>query len=332
MTRLTLGAIDESAISPWQASIKSVVGKDVVVDDLRGRAAAAGTWHDHGVEFGVLEVGRLVALVQAFQCPRVSSPGAHEVGVLVLAPAERGHGVGTAALALLTELLFVERKAHRVYFFTDLGNTAMRRSGERVGFLLEGTVRGSVELDGVLHDDTLYGLTRDDTRAYTPPICPDSSTCCALATTGSGPLLAWLLVLPPCASPADRTVSRRCSLAGVHLRFDGSGLGRDSRRQSTHCLGVQPSQHQDLPAVDQTECPVPRQDCSGSAQTCPVRNGLEHAAVVEVGTTCLPRDVPELTGWLPHRDLQVGLDSAAEERGRHVGVAADAGPVVAPAN
>src|SRR3954462_12286407 len=57
VTRLTLGAIDESAIGPWQASIKAVVGKDVVVDDLRERAAAAGTWHDHGVEFGVLEVG-----------------------------------------------------------------------------------------------------------------------------------------------------------------------------------------------------------------------------------------------------------------------------------
>lgn len=166
MTRLTLGAIDESAVRPWQASIKAVVGKDVVLDDLRERAAAAGTWHDHGVEFGVLELGRLVALVQAFHCPRVGSPGAHEVGVLVLEPAKRRHGIGTAAVALLTELLFVERKAHRIYFFTDVGNTAMRRTGERVGFLLEGTVRGGVELDGVLHDDALYGLTRNDPRLH----------------------------------------------------------------------------------------------------------------------------------------------------------------------
>jgi RimJ/RimL family protein N-acetyltransferase len=164
VTRLTLGAIDESAIGPWQASIKAVVGKDVDLDGLRQRAGAAGTWHDHGVEFGVLDAGRLVALVQAFHCPRVSSPGAYEVGVLVLEPAERGHGVGTAALSLLTELLFVERGAHRVHFLTDVDNVAMRRSGERVGFRLEGTVRGSVELDGVLHDDALYGLTRDDPR------------------------------------------------------------------------------------------------------------------------------------------------------------------------
>jgi len=112
MTPLTLGAIDESAIGPWQASIKAVVGKDADVDGLRARAAAAGTWHDHGAEFGVLDAGRLVALVQAFHCPRVSSPGSYEVGVLVLEPAERGHGVGTAALTVLTELLFVERKAH----------------------------------------------------------------------------------------------------------------------------------------------------------------------------------------------------------------------------
>jgi len=164
MTRLTLGAIDESAIGPWQASIKAVVGKDADVEGLRARAAAAGTWHDHGAEFGVLDAGRLVALVQAFHCPRVSSPGSYEVGVLVLDPAERGHGVGTAALVLLTELLLVERKAHRVYFLTDVDNTAMRRSGERVGFLLEGIVRGNVELDGELHDDALYGLTRDHPR------------------------------------------------------------------------------------------------------------------------------------------------------------------------
>ena len=166
MTRLTLGAIDESAIGPWQASIKAVVGKDADLDGLRDRAAAAGTWHDHGVEFGVLEGGRLVALVQAFHCPRVSSPGAYEVGVLVLESSERGRGVGTAALTLLTELLFVERNAHRVYFVTDVDNTAMRRSGERIGFRLEGIVRGSVELDGQLHDDALYGLTRDDPRMH----------------------------------------------------------------------------------------------------------------------------------------------------------------------
>ena len=164
--RLTLGAIDESAIGPWKASIKAVVGKDVELEGLRERAAAAGTWNDHGVEFGVLEADRLVALVQAFCCPRVSSPGDYEVGVLVLEPAERGHGVGTAALTMLTEMLFVERRAHRVHFFTDVDNSAMRRSGERVGFLLEGIVRGSVELDGVLHDDALYGLTRDDPRMH----------------------------------------------------------------------------------------------------------------------------------------------------------------------
>jgi len=166
VTRLTLGAIDESAIGPWQASIKAVVGKDVDADGLRARAAAAGTWHDHGVEFGVLDAGRLLALVQAFHCPRVGSPGAYEIGVLVLEPAERGRGVGTAAVTLLTELLFVERNAHRVHFLTDVDNAAMRRSGERIGYRLEGIVRGSVELDGQLHDDALYGLTRDDPRMH----------------------------------------------------------------------------------------------------------------------------------------------------------------------
>jgi len=164
MTGMTLGPIDESAVGAWQASIKAVVGKDVDAKGLRDRAAAAGTWHDHGVEFGAHHDGHLVALVQAFHCPRVSAPGAYEVGLLVLEPTQRGRGIGTTALTLLTELLFVERKAHRVYFLTDVDNIAMRRSGERVGFLLEGTVRGTVELEGVLHDDALYGLTRDDPR------------------------------------------------------------------------------------------------------------------------------------------------------------------------
>ena len=164
MTGLTLGAIDESAIGPWQASIKAVVGKDIEVDDLRARAGRSGTWNDHGVEFGVLQAGRLIALVQAFHCPHLAAPGAHEVGVLVIERERRGQGVGTSALALLTELLFVERNAHRVSFLTDVDNTPMRRSGERVGFRLEGTMRDALDLDGVLHNAALYGLTRDDPR------------------------------------------------------------------------------------------------------------------------------------------------------------------------
>ena len=76
-----------------------------------------------------------------------------------------GTEFGFEALSLLLAYLFDERNAIRLWFTTDDENVAMRRLGERVGFRLEGMLRGAHEADGRLLDAALYGMTRDDPRA-----------------------------------------------------------------------------------------------------------------------------------------------------------------------
>jgi RimJ/RimL family protein N-acetyltransferase len=164
MSGLVLGPLDESAIEPWQRSIRLVVGKDVDLETMRTRMAASGAWTDHGAEYGVWRDGLPLGLVQAVYCPRWGVPGCYEIGVLVFDPDERGRGIGTQAVSLFLAHLFEEREAFRVWFMTSPDNAGMRRVGERCGFRFEGTARGSVLLEGELRDEVVYGITRDDPR------------------------------------------------------------------------------------------------------------------------------------------------------------------------
>lgn len=164
MSPLTLGRLDESAIDPWQRSIRRVVGKEVDLETMRRRMTASGAWTEHGAEYGVWRDGLPLGLVQAFYCPRWGVPGNFEIGVLIFDPADRGRGSGTQAVSLWLAHLFEERDAFRVWFMTGSDNAGMRRVGERCGFRHEGTARGSVRLEGKLHDEEIYGITCDDPR------------------------------------------------------------------------------------------------------------------------------------------------------------------------
>ena len=162
---MSMGRLNESAIEPMREAIRTIAGKDVPVDDLRRRVAASGEWGDHGIEFGVSRGDVLLGVVQAMACPLRDMRDTYEVGILIFDPEQRGHGLGFEALSLLLAYLFDERSAIRVWFTTDDDNVAMRRLGERLGFQLEGMLRGAHEADGRLLDTALYGMTRDDPRA-----------------------------------------------------------------------------------------------------------------------------------------------------------------------
>ena len=161
---MSLGPLDESAVEPMREAIRTIAGKDVPVDDLRRRVAASGKWGDHGVEFGVSRGNVLLGVVQAMACPVRDMRDSYEVGILIFDQGQRGKGLGFQALSLLVAYLFDERQANRVWFTTDEDNIAMRRLGERLGFRLEGMLRGAHEAEGRLLDATLYGMTRDDPR------------------------------------------------------------------------------------------------------------------------------------------------------------------------
>ena len=129
-------------------------------EGTRSRIETSGTMTDRGVDFAIEVGGRLVGDVQA---RRDALPkGAFELGIALFDEADRGHGYGREALALLTGHLFGAEGAHRVQLSTDVANGAMREVVEALGFGFEGIMRGFwPEADGP-HDYAMYGLTRDD--------------------------------------------------------------------------------------------------------------------------------------------------------------------------
>ncbi len=79
-----------------------------------------------------------------------------------LAPASRGHGVGSVAQRLLAEWLLATTDVDRIEASTDVDNVAEQRALERAGFTREGVLRSAQErLDG-RHDLYSYSFLRGD--------------------------------------------------------------------------------------------------------------------------------------------------------------------------
>ena len=115
-------------------------------------------WLDLAIEAG----GRLVGDIGARRPPGALPPGVFELGVSLFDPGDRGRGYGREAVELLTGHLFAREGAARVQASTVVGNAAMRRVLERVGFVGEGTLRAFMPGRGEREDYALYAVTRDD--------------------------------------------------------------------------------------------------------------------------------------------------------------------------
>ncbi len=99
---------------------------------------------------------------------RLDGGSAPEVGY-GLAPAARGRGVGVAALRLLVDWAFSGLDTDTVLWRAQVGNWGSRRIAWRVGFRVEGTVRGLCRQRGELHDGWVGSLRRDDPRKPANP-------------------------------------------------------------------------------------------------------------------------------------------------------------------
>lgn len=137
-------------------------------DERRERIERSGERAGWEILLAMEADGRLVGDVQA-RCPRFAMPrGVWELGIEVWEEVDRGRGVGTQTVELLSAYLFEHEDAVRVQATTDVDNAAMRLALERVGFGFEGVLRGFMpDPDGPPHDYAMYGLTRaawtDDT-------------------------------------------------------------------------------------------------------------------------------------------------------------------------
>ena len=132
-------------------------------DELRRKVDASGRWTDAVALDMAIEVdGRLVGEVQARQPRGGLPPGVFELGIEIFEDADRGAGLGAAALRSMVSHLFDDEDAHRVQLSTDVDNAGMRRCAERVGFGFEGVNRSFMPTSAGPRDYAMYGMTRDD--------------------------------------------------------------------------------------------------------------------------------------------------------------------------
>ncbi len=88
--------------------------------------------------------------------------GIFEIGYWIRASA-KGHGYVTEAVQLLTRLAFDRLGANRVEIYVDPRNTRSARVPERLGYVLEGTLRHfRIGVDGRPEDRQVFALIRDD--------------------------------------------------------------------------------------------------------------------------------------------------------------------------
>lgn len=79
-----------------------------------------------------------------------------------LLPGHHGDGVGTEAVALLTEFCFDQLRLRKVTYMTTSGNQPAIRLVEKLGAELEGVLREEEIVDGELEDVHRYGIMADE--------------------------------------------------------------------------------------------------------------------------------------------------------------------------
>ncbi|MBI3648506.1 MAG: GNAT family N-acetyltransferase [Actinobacteria bacterium] len=136
-----------------------------VRENLLERILASGTLTERELLLGIEAGGRLVGDVQAR--PDQGPKGVFELGVTVFEESDRGKGYGTAAISMVTSHAFDVLGAHRVQLTTAVANSPMRAIVERLGFVLEGVLRGFWPAADGPHDYAMYALTRGDYQAAT---------------------------------------------------------------------------------------------------------------------------------------------------------------------
>jgi len=133
-------------------------------EQYRRRLHRSGRLWRGCIDLAIDRDGRLVGTIQARTSPRQTLPaGVYELGVILYQPRDRGHGYGGEAVKLLTSWLFETGNAQRVQATTDANNTAMRAVLERLGFQLEGVMRGyGPRSDGSRSDGAMYAVLKSE--------------------------------------------------------------------------------------------------------------------------------------------------------------------------
>jgi ribosomal-protein-alanine N-acetyltransferase len=106
--------------------------------------------------------GRIIGTVAARDLSRVQ--GRVELGYS-LSEAYVGRGLGTRAVAMALERLFSMPLLHRVWLGTSGHNLASQGLARKLGFTLEGVMRGHYVINGQRQDQQVWGLLRPEWEA-----------------------------------------------------------------------------------------------------------------------------------------------------------------------
>jgi RimJ/RimL family protein N-acetyltransferase len=133
-------------------------------EKFRRRLHRSGRLWRGSLDLAIDHNGRLAGTIQARTSPaQTLPPGVYEIGVILYQPRDRGNGYGAEAVELLTGWLFETGQAERVQAGTDVANVAMRAVLERLGFQLEGVMRGYAPMsDGTRVDGAMYAALKPE--------------------------------------------------------------------------------------------------------------------------------------------------------------------------
>lgn len=141
--------------APWTSTPQAYVR-------LKERVAHSGRFVDGWLDLGIETEGRLVGEIDARQPPRSMPQGVYELGISLFETSDRGQGLGTDAVRLLTRYLFQHEEADRVQASTWVENRAMRRVFEKLGFAEEGVLRSYMPSERGRDDYVMYAITKAD--------------------------------------------------------------------------------------------------------------------------------------------------------------------------
>jgi RimJ/RimL family protein N-acetyltransferase len=127
----------------WFAHLLEIQGRDV--------------WH-----FVIcrIEDRRPVGAVDLHEIQLVN--GSASLGITIGDPADTNHGYGSDALRALLGFGFGELRLERIWLDVYDYNERARRVYERVGFVLEGTLRHALYRDGRFHDVLRMAILREE--------------------------------------------------------------------------------------------------------------------------------------------------------------------------
>jgi RimJ/RimL family protein N-acetyltransferase len=150
----------------WEARISDDTARWMstphAYERLKARVANSGRFVDGWLDLGIEAEGRLVGEIDARQPPRSMPQGVYELGISLFETSDRGRGLGTDAIRLITRYLFEHEDADRVQASTWVENRAMRRVFEKLGFVQEGILRSYMPSERGRDDYVIYAITKAD--------------------------------------------------------------------------------------------------------------------------------------------------------------------------